>query len=213
MEMRAGMEPVRAAWHSARANTYRMLADCFRDPEELDLARLPDLAQQVRHCAGPCAAAAEALVAAAPGGEPERESLRVSHARLFVGPFELLAPPYGSVYLDEGGRVMGDSTLAVIEHYAAAGLEGRRDAHEPPDHIATELEFMYYLAFRHVTTGDDRFLGRQAAFLADPLAVWVPRLCARIREADPAPFHTALADLLQAFIAADAAALAHPPHP
>ena len=34
---------------------------------------------------------------------------------------------------------------AVLESYRHAGLSLTKDLNEPPDHIATELEFMYYL--------------------------------------------------------------------
>ncbi|MFN2356106.1 MAG: molecular chaperone, partial [Desulfopila sp.] len=75
--------------------------------------------------------------------ESRHQDLLVEYARLFVGPFELLAPPYGSVYLETGRRLMGDSTIAVQHMYTNAGLT--LDVQEAPDHIALELEFMHYL--------------------------------------------------------------------
>ena len=42
------------------------------------------------------------------------EQMVVDYAALFVGPFELPAPPYGSVYLERSQRVMGDSTMKVM---------------------------------------------------------------------------------------------------
>ncbi|UTW70898.1 molecular chaperone TorD family protein [Anaerobacillus sp. HL2] len=36
--------------------------------------------------------------------------LKVDFAKLFVGPFDVLAPPYSSVYLNEGRAVYGEST-------------------------------------------------------------------------------------------------------
>ena len=70
------------------------------------------------------------------------EELSVEYATLFVGPYELKAPPYGSVYLDEGRRVMGDSTIEVIRMYQEAGLTLDENFKELPDHIAVELEFI-----------------------------------------------------------------------
>src|SRR4030043_2079977 len=76
------------------------------------------------------------------------EDLAVEYARLFVGPYELKAPPYGSVYLDGGRRVMGDSTMEVVRIYEKTGLAMDKDFKELPDHIAVELEFMFFLIYK-----------------------------------------------------------------
>ncbi len=197
------MTAAQAEQHAARANVYRTLADCFRSPAELEPASLPALPAFLQACAPGCAPAAEALLSAMPQDTEAQQALQVAHAALFVGPFELLAPPYGSVYLDEGQRVMGDSTLAVGAQYAAVGLSEQQAGQGPPDHIATELEFMYYLAFQQVTREDPDHLYRQAAFLTEHLALWVPPFTARIREAAQSAFYTALAELTARFVAAD----------
>ncbi len=100
------------------------------------------------------------------------QELAVEYARLFVGPFELQAPPYGSVYLDEGRRIMGDSTIAVRKMYRDSELNISNDFKEPPDHISAELEFMYYLSFKELEAleshDDDQanfFLKNQVEFL------------------------------------------------
>ncbi len=38
----------------------------------------------------------------------DEEQTTVDYAALFVGPFEVPAPPYGSVYLETTKRLMGD---------------------------------------------------------------------------------------------------------
>ena len=53
------------------------------------------------------------------------------------------APPYGSVYLDNG-LLMGASTSRVAELYSKQGLVFE-DATEPPDYLSTELEFLYFM--------------------------------------------------------------------
>jgi TorA maturation chaperone TorD len=199
------LAPPEATLHAARANTYRLLADGFRSPLELNPAALRELPRQLGACWSEGVASAEALLTAVPEGDAAWEPLRVAHAALFVGPFHLLAPPYGSVYLDVAGEVMGDSTLAALEHYVAAGLDVDSAQHEPPDHIATELEFMYYLAFQHVTTGEAAYLERQRAFLSQHLARWLPLLAERIQAAAQHPFYTALGELTHAFVREDRA--------
>ena len=72
---------------------------------------------------------------------PEAESLKSDFSRLFIGPFKLLAPPYGSIYLDGNSCLMGASTMEVRQLYRNEGLNPV--IKEAPDHIAIELEFMY----------------------------------------------------------------------
>ncbi len=71
--------------------------------------------------------------------------LQVEYTRLFIGPFGLLVPPYGSYYLESNKELMGETTAAVSRIYLEAGLSIDEDFKELPDHIALELEFIYYL--------------------------------------------------------------------
>lgn len=132
------------------------------------------------------------------------EEMKVEHARLFVGPFELLAPPYGSVYLEKGGMLMGDSTMAVQKMYHEAGLS--LDVMEAPDHIALELEFMHYLCLGESTAEAKRqheealaFTKRQAEFMNRFLAPWIPAFCDNIRQGSDNHFYVHLADCLESF--------------
>src|SRR3990172_1400940 len=72
-----------------------------------------------------------------------RQELMAEYCRLFVGPGKLRCPPFESVYRD-GGTVMGSSTYGVLQCYQ----EGRfqpAGPREPPDHMASELQFMSHL--------------------------------------------------------------------
>ena len=149
------------------------------------------------------AAAAEKMTAALT--ESDQRTLLVEHARLFVGPFELTAPPYGSVYLEKGRRLMGDSTLAVQKMYHDAGLD--LEAKDAPDHIAFELEFLHYLcqceleaAGRDDHAAVQEFRRQQATFYSRYLAPWVPDFCAAIRNGTECGFYSALAECLETFI-------------
>jgi TorA maturation chaperone TorD len=140
--------------------------------------------------------------------ECDAETLMVEHARLFVGPNRVVAPPYGSVYLEEGRRVMGDSTLEVLQAYREAGLRLDPDFKELPDHIAAELEFLYYLTAKALGA-DASEQGAEAArprtareaFLDRHLRKWVAPFCERILEGSEQPFYRALAECLRAFFA------------
>ncbi|MDH3892714.1 MAG: molecular chaperone TorD family protein [candidate division Zixibacteria bacterium] len=134
--------------------------------------------------------------------------LAVEHAALFVGPFELKAPPYGSVYLEEHRRVLGETTMATLAMYREAGL--KLDIREPADHIAVELEFMYFLAVREVEAllsedqgRPDVWQKRQAEFLLGYLGRWTPDFCSSIKNGTQNEYYRALANCLAAFIACE----------
>ena len=135
------------------------------------------------------------------------EDLMVEYARLFVGPYELKAPPYGSVYLDQERRVMGDSTMEVIKIYKEAGLSIDQDFKELPDHIAVELEFMYYLIYQEAEALEkgqsDKALAlreTQELFLNRFIKPWVFHFCAKIKESMDSKFYDALANCVSVFI-------------
>jgi TorA maturation chaperone TorD len=135
------------------------------------------------------------------------EELLVEYSRLFIGPFGVIAPPYGSVYLDGERRVMGDSTMKVIGMYRNEGLSGSSDARELPDHVAVELEFMSYLVFKEIKaleTSDLRAAAaaveKQERFSGEILRRWIPPFCEMIKENTENGFYTALAQCASTFI-------------
>lgn len=198
-----------AWWEQARGQCYRLLAACFYMPErDLWLAErvVENLCAVLQRI---CPAAVEHCHGMMEGlSRSTAEDLVVEYTRLFVGPYGVLAPPYGSVYLDEGRRVMGDSTLAVLDIYRRAGLGLDSDFKELPDHIAAELEFMYYLtskAAEAAAAGQsamaDETLQTREMFLGRFLSPWVPGFCARLQGGTEHPFYRGLAECLAAFIA------------
>ena len=86
----------------ARATTYKLLAECYYPPVEATLQHVRQLRLSLITICPPAAEAADRMEPAWQTHEGFEE-LVIDHARLFVGPFALLAPPFGSVYL-EGER-------------------------------------------------------------------------------------------------------------
>ncbi|MEK6655293.1 MAG: molecular chaperone TorD family protein, partial [Thermodesulfobacteriota bacterium] len=139
--------------------------------------------------------------------QASEEELAVAHAKLFVGPFELQAPPYGSLYLESQKRLMGDTTMEVLNMYRRAGLALSGDFKDAPDHIAAELEFMYFLIAKEIQAlrkGDriDAFgyLKMQQEFHDKYLRPWMEPFAERIRTASEHEFYTLLAEILSTFI-------------
>lgn len=110
------------------------------------------------------------------------------YCKLFYGPAKLLAPPYESIYRD-GGVTMGESTLSVIKAYSEAGVAVSQDFKNLPDHVAAELEFMYYLCAKEVEAfkkedlrGARHYLLLQKLFLKEHLTQWLPQFSKRVEE-------------------------------
>lgn len=135
------------------------------------------------------------------------EPLRVDFAKLFVGPYQLAAAPYGSVYLEDERKMMGNSTLDVRERYRDAGLDTAKTFKEAPDHISAELEFMHYLIYKEIEAFANSDLEsaiasiqRQKSFLENHLMAWVPEFAKSITEHARNPFYLNLARATEIFL-------------
>lgn len=199
----------------AREDLCRLLAACYYEPEPafeeegmfdalLAAARLADDAF-VPH--------AQALGDAF--RSTDKRTLLLDYTRLFLGPTDILAKPYGSVWLDAEKTLMGDSTLAVLDLYREADFEMDDEFKELPDHIAVELEFLYQLIFRENAarqTGDAAQLAAtlnlQQRFITQHLGEWVGRFTSAVRMGAHCEFYRTLAVLTEMFVIFQARRLA-----
>ncbi|MGF1670350.1 MAG: molecular chaperone [Balneolaceae bacterium] len=121
--------------------TYKLLSACFQIPDENLPWYLDELQESVR-------VAYPDIFENIPTEMTvleDFEELKVEYARLFIGPFKLLVPPYGSMYLEDVEHLMANSTLDVLRRYKEENIDVA--IQEIPDHISIELEFMYYLMY------------------------------------------------------------------
>ena len=133
-------------------------------------------------------------------------ALEIEYNRLFVGPGRPQVPPYESVYRNPRG-LMGATAQVVTQRYAQAGLGMSVNFHDLPDHVATELGFMAYLAMQETEANGQEaktWVEREHAFLREHLGIWLPHFCQRVRETSRHPFYKALAELTGAFVNLDA---------
>lgn len=140
--------------------------------------------------------------------------LQVDYAKLFIGPFMALAPPYGSIYLEDKRRLMGDSTVDVRQHYLSLGLDLSVDFKEAPDHITAELEFMHVLinqAEGAIEDLDGQLLSEnihhQQIFLEKHLGAWITAFADKMAEHANTDYYRNLATLTRIFITEDMVAL------
>lgn len=191
-----------------RSDCYRLLAACFYYPQKdvfMEERLFENLTQLLKHVCPEAALFSDKMGSAILNYS--NEDLLVDYSKLFVGPSELIAPPYGSIYLEAGKRVMGDTTMEVIGMYQKAGLSMSDDFKELPDHIAVELEFMSYLIFKEIEALKQSdferakgFIDKQEIFLNTFLRRWVPPFCEKIKEGTGNKFYLALADCVSTFI-------------
>ena len=159
------------------AALYMLLSECYYAPDEALLSTIREIGEKAR---GPYSE----LARTAPQADG-LEALRIDHAKLFVGPFNLLAPPYGSTYLETGGRLMSDSTMDVGDWYRGEDLALALD--DAPDHIILELEFMHYLvcmqilaAHRSDALMEASYRQKRRSFVESHLGKWISRFAAKV---------------------------------
>ncbi len=193
-----------------QSDAYRLLAACFYQPdremflEENLCASLAGLMQEISlpTVAQACQRMAQSLA------ENNQEELLVEYSALFLGPFGAPAHPYGSVYLEQERKLMGDSTMEVLKFYGDSGVKHEGD--EPPDHIAIELEFMSFLEGKIAQAiGESNqaeradFSAIRSRFFNRLLASWAPVLGNILKEQATLAFYRDLGECLVGFIGAE----------
>ena len=197
---------------TARSLIYNMLAMCYAYPDEKVYASIA--------AGGWIREFREALhlldeknfddylraIEQAISGAKEGEQLATAreYIRLFINAFpHVIAPPYGSFYLEKEGLVSAKTNSEVLRFYHEAGFTLKEDLHDLPNHITHELEFMGILA-----GGESQALGIekikleevQMKFLSRFILPWVPTFCEKVAEHSDYPFYHHLGNLTKEFI-------------
>jgi TorA maturation chaperone TorD len=183
---------------SDRAPLYALLARLFTYPLEADaLTAVTRLSLDDDAIESSLSAALAQMKAALLGGPSVVETLNREATRLFEGPGQPVAPPFGSFYLN-GRRLMGPEAVDVRQAYLAAQLLPDRDGGLPPDHLSLELGFLAALA-----QGGSPNVTTFREFLAKHMLNWLPKWRADVQAAQAHPFFAGLAAFTQAALEAD----------
>lgn len=192
---------------TAREDLCRFLSACYYEPaiefsEEklfdnmrLAAARVhPDLGDHARKLG-------EAFVA------QDLQTLLVDYTRLFLGPIEALAKPYGSSWLGALAPTGDNPPPAVLDLYSEGGFDVDPEFRELPDHVAVELEFLYLLIFTanqadRAGNADALHLAQalRQRFLDEHLGAWFGPFAAALRAGAQTAFYRELALLTELFI-------------
>ena len=208
-----------------RSALYEALALGFRPPTAETVARLAtgEAVGALADAAAVLDLAWRSALAAEVGRLPaptDLATLRAGFRRLFGHTARGLVPPYETEYGEDSPFLPAHEMGDLSGFYRAFGLALRRDAHERPDHVSCECEFMLVLARREVYALDRGDAAaaeatRQAArlFLREHLGRWAPAFGQRLRREDLDGFYGALGALGGAFLVAECAAMGVSPGP
>lgn len=202
----------------ARASAYALLALALRPP-------VPDILEQLISgtalqkyldiCpeAGMIKKVASLTNAAASfkSGHSQRDpvlALGVSYNHLFAGPGTVPALPYGSIYLE--GRIMGETTMAVLQFYSSTGLAPDETNADLPDHAAIESEFLCEIIWREMRSWEKndlptaiKWLEVQIIFLKEHFGRWFPLFTSRLDSIENTGIYRPLLELGRTLIAFD----------
>ena len=185
----------------SRLVSYPMTPDLLRLIGELDV---PGPAG--RNAAGELRRLRDA-VGALGGPDAAVDFLNREATRLFEGPGQPAAPPFGSFYLS-GGTLMGPETAAVRRAYLDAGFLPDPSVNLPPDHLSLELGFLGVLSGRAGDEVEPSAVSARLAwwdFIATHLAPWLALWQADLRRAEAHAFYLGVAGFISEILEADLA--------
>lgn len=109
------------------------------------------------------------------------EAIRQEYTKLFLGPEELVAPPWESVYTTKARALFQESTLEVRNWYKRFGYQPAGYPNYPDDHISLMLHFLALLTgealacLESCAEGYKNVLKGQKEFAQSHLLNWLPR--------------------------------------
>ncbi len=190
---------------SERSEIYQLLAECYSLPDEGTLPKIAAIVTAMKKAQSDFEFVVKLTIFDTPP-----DDLLIDYSRLFVGPYKLLAPPYGSIYLEGQRQLMGNSTMDAQSRYEEAGLKFSKDFREAPDHIAAELEFLHFLIFLEIEALEKEeweaaldSIKLQELFLKDHLGAWVSAFTSNVEEHAETEFYKILARITRKFVQDD----------
>ena len=140
--------------------------------------------------------------------------LQSDHRRVFGHIESSLCPPYETRY-DTRHLFQQTQQLADIAgFYRAFSLDISEGAHERPDHLAIELEFLHFLCFKeayalkhHGPEQVEVCRDAEAKFLTDHMLRWAPSFAKRLQGAAGSGFYNSLGILMVTFLSTEAGRL------
>jgi TorA maturation chaperone TorD len=142
--------------------------------------------------------------------DPWLEELAVEYARLFIGPNNPPAVPFASFYLSRSNLLITDETVEVRRRYLEAGVGVKELYTIPEDHIAIELDFLYFLTEKILENLEKNELNEASRlfeirnnFINDHMKRWVPVFTEKIINNTNENFYKGCAFILKGLLSSD----------
>ena len=133
--------------------------------------------------------------------------LEEAYVRLFVNAMGgIAAPLYQSCYSDLMGigakaSLMGESAVFMKQRFESKGLSLADDLNEPPDHLAIELEYLYFLLEKGWADKDNELVAEAASFAGESMLTWINQFRNLLKNETICPFYPLSAELLVTILA------------
>lgn len=192
----------------ARSRIYRLLSTAFLYPEGDFLALFEKDLEEGKGLLEDGGGLREALAALGSSlADLPLQDLQAEHRRIFSHVISKECPPYeaqyGSSHVFQQAQILGD----IAGFYRAFGLEVSDQAKDRLDHIAVELEFMHFLAYKEayalIHQGEEAAtLCREAQrkFFQEHLGRWAPLFLRLLEGKAQEGFYRKLASSALAFL-------------
>lgn len=187
-------------YHELRATSYQLFAKLFQMPNESYFQELETLQAVLQEYSNEFLNVDFSFMREAKKCLKHMDMLKLDYAKLFVGPFEMYAPPYSTIYLENTQEVMGRSSMRISNYYKKAGLSIGEDCKVPIDHITLQLEFLYYVSFKYSQTKNESYEQLYLNFLDEILFIWLPKFTENVITYGQTPIYKELAHLLSRFV-------------
>jgi TorA-specific chaperone len=127
--------------------------------------------------------------------------LETAYVRLFISHRDgIAAPLYESCYVgvESGDKasLMGEPALKMRRRFESKGLSIDSNIHEPPDHLAIELEYLYFLLSKGREDPDGELIAEAGSFAVETMLPWVLKLQKQIAFQMPDHVYTLLTSIL-----------------
>lgn len=142
------------------------------------------------------------------------DDLHWDFTKMMIGPFDLVAPPWESVYVQKEAMLFQKCTMDVRKTYEHFGFQKEASNIEADDHIGLELDFLYHLNHLSLQSAKEEniqevsyLIAQQEKFINEHLLAFVPELSKRIIINSDTTFYSGMAKVLKHYLQLDSQVL------
>ena len=95
-----------------------------------------------------------------------------------------------------GANELGRAAVEMRERFEAKGLFISENIHEPPDHIAIELEYLYFLLDKGWGEQDHALVAEAVEFCSQTMLPWISKMEERVAAEKKCEFYQLSATIL-----------------